>query len=127
MAEQPFFTIVTVVKTLPNPFSSVNFYATDDGGNDADADNVQLTTQLRLIASVPAVRADVKTNAVAMGGDRVWTYEKTVSADEYYAIVDGDEEYNGSILAIGVNYRDENGAALASGAVDLNLDERDER
>ena len=26
-----FTTIVTEVKTLPNPFSSVSFYATDDG------------------------------------------------------------------------------------------------
>ena len=40
-------------------------------------------------------------------GDRVWTYEITVSADEYYAMVGGDGEYNGSILAIGVNRRQE--------------------
>ena len=83
-----------------------------------------------MIASVSAVRADVKTNAGEpdgfCGGDRVWTYEITVSADEYYAIVDGDEAYNGSILAIGVN-ENKNGVALASGAVMLNFDERDEQ
>ena len=63
------------------------------------------------------------TPAGSAGGDRVWTYEITVSADEYYAIVDGDEAYVGSILALGVNEND-NGVALASGAVVLNFEER---
>ena len=110
-----FTTIVTEVKTLPNPFSSVNFYATDDGGT-----LLNESTQLRLITSVSAVRADVETDA---DGNRVWTYEITVSADEYYASVGGDEEYEGSILALGVNGND-NGVALASGAVALRFEER---
>ena len=115
---------MTEVKALPNPFSSVTFYATDDATP---------ATELRLITSVPAVRADVETVTTqdmptgSLVGDRVWTYEITVSADEYYAIVDGDEAYAGSILAIGVNYRDKNGVALASGATMLNFEERDER
>ena len=119
-----FTTTVTTVSTLPNPFSSVNFYATDDGGDMLDE-----STQLRLIASVSAARADVETvtevndpdgSAV---GDRVWTYEVTMSADDYYAMVGGDEEYMGSILAVGVNENDK-GVALASGAEVLNFEER---
>ena len=119
---------MTEVKALPNPFSSVTFYATDDVEAEADVP----ATELRLITSVPAVRADVETVTTqgtptgSLDGDRVWTYEITVSADEYYAIVDGDEAYDGSILAIGVN-QNKNGVALASGAVMLNFEERDER
>ena len=45
----------------------------------------------------------------------------TVSADEYYALVDGDGEYGGSILALGVN---DNGVALAAVAETLNFEER---
>ena len=107
---------MTEVKALPNPFSSVTFYATDDGGT-----TLAEATELRLITSVPAVRADVETVTTqgtptgSLVGDRVWTYEITVSADEYYAIVDGDDRYNGSIVAIGVN-ENKNGVALASGA-----------
>ena len=121
---EQFTTTVTTISTLPNPFSSVNFYATDDGGTElTDA------SQLRLITSVSAARADVETVAEvnepdgSAVGDRVWTYEVTMSADDYYAMVGGDEEYVGSILAIGVNENDK-GVALASGAVVLNFEER---
>ena len=124
-------TAVTEVKTLPNPFSSVRFYATDDGGDSDGSGTEDLAdaSELRLIASVPAVRADVETVTTAgtpTGSalrDRVWTYEITVSADDYYAMVDGDGAYVGSILAVGVNEND-NGVALASEAVVLNFEER---
>ena len=123
-AEGEFTTTVTTVETLPNPFSSVNFYATDDGG-----DMLNDATQLRLITSVSAARADVETVTAAgtptgsATGDRVWTYEVTMSADDYYAIVGGDGEYVGSIVAVGVNENDK-GVALASGAEVLNFEER---
>ena len=122
--DQAFTTTVTTISTLPNPFSSVNFYATDDGGDMLDE-----STQLRWITSVSAARADVETVTEANEpdgsavGDRVWTYEITVSADDYYAMVGGDEEYRGSILAIGVNENDK-GVALASEAEVLNFEER---
>ena len=38
LADEAFTTTVTEVKTLPNPFSSVSFYATDDVENAADGD-----------------------------------------------------------------------------------------
>ena len=112
-----FTTTETVVKLLPKPFSSVNFYATDDVTTEEMGTDA---SEFRLITSVSDLRAKAKTDT---DGNRVWTYAITVSADEYYAIVDGDDGYKGSIVALGVNENGK-GVALASGAGVLDVEER---
>ena len=75
------------VTRTENPFESVRFYA---AAKTADEDN----TDLRFIASVPEY------SARESGG--TWTYTARVSADDFYAAVDGDGEYSGNVYAVGV-------------------------
>ncbi len=67
-----------------NPFESVVFYAAADEAN----------TDLRFIASVPEYSARQSGSA--------WTYTARVSADDFYAAVDGEDDYKGNVYAVGV-------------------------
>ena len=49
---------------------------------------------LRFIASVPEYSA--------RGSGDEWTYTARVSADDFYAAVDGDGKYDGNVYAVGV-------------------------
>ena len=66
-----------------NPFESVLFYAA-----------AEVNTDRRFIASVPDY------SARESGGK--WTYTAKVSADDFYAAVDGDGDYEGKVFAVGV-------------------------
>ncbi len=74
------------VTSKENPFESVLFYAA------ADAD--EMGKDLRFIDEVPEY------SARESGG--TWTYTARVSADDFYAAVDGDGDYVGTVYAVGV-------------------------
>ena len=72
------------VTSKDNPFESVLFYAAAD----------EKATDLRFIDEVPEY------SARESGGK--WTYTARVSADDFYAAVDGDGDYDGKVFAVGV-------------------------
>ena len=71
---------------MKNPFESVLFYAA------ADNPSEEGDTDLRFIASVLEGRKE----------RGKWTYTARVSADDFYAAVDGDDDYAGNVYAVGV-------------------------
>ena len=80
-----------------NPFDRVLFYATADDGTTGDVDGEDVdgdVTDRRLIATVQEYSA--------RESDGVWTYTARVSADDVYAAVGGEEEYEGGVYAVGV-------------------------
>ena len=72
------------VTSTDNPFDRVIFYAAAHG-NDMDR---------RLIATVEEYDARRSSGK--------WSYRARVSADDFYAAVDGDGDYTGNVYAVGV-------------------------
>ena len=88
-ADTSTLTIEAEVTGEDNPFKSVIFYAEADSETGTGYEK-----DLRFIDSVPEYSA-----SPSNGG---WTYRARVSADDFYAAVGGEDDYDGMVYAVGV-------------------------